>query len=76
MVSCREGTFDRVVGYHAERGSYTSRAEDHEERDQASRKVDQVSREGDNDYIRERESCRSRRMNYRYNSAGKGSYGG
>jgi len=45
------------VGYHAERGSYTSRAEDHEERDQASRKVDQVSREGDNDYIRERESC-------------------
>jgi hypothetical protein len=57
MVSCREGAFDRVVGYHAEGGSYTSRAEDHEERDQASRKVDQVSREEDSEYRRERKSC-------------------
>ncbi len=71
MVSCREGAFDRVVGYHAEWGPI---AEDHEERDQAFRKVDQVSREEDNEYRRERKSCSvkdgSCRMSSRYYSAG------
>ncbi len=80
MASCREGAFDRVVGYHAERGSYTSRAEDHEERDQASRKVDQVSREEDNEYRRERKSFSAKdgscRMSSRYYSAGGESHGG
>jgi hypothetical protein len=53
----QRGSIRQSCGISCRGGSYTSIAEDHEERDQTSRKVDQVSREEDNEFRRERKSC-------------------